>query len=114
MSDIPLKSYAALQKTFAADIGGAANRKVIGEVYHGCREFLKQAKRENLRSMIPTKDYFAFRIGDKLSRAVNAKQFIADESQWKAFDAAVAKNALKRFTPAQITRIVYSAAISFC
>jgi hypothetical protein len=30
VSDVPLKSYATLQKTFAADIGGAANRKQLG------------------------------------------------------------------------------------
>jgi hypothetical protein len=114
MSDLPLKSYAALQKTFAADIGGAANRKAIGDVYRSCIAFLHEAKREELRSLIPDKDYFAFRIGDKLSRAVNAKQFIADERQWKAFDAAVGKNDLSRFTPDQLTRIVYSVAISFC
>src|SRR5205823_5064431 len=111
---VPLKSYAALQKAFAADIGGAANRKAVGEVYRGCIDFLNKAKRESLRSLIPSKDYFAFRIGDKLSRAVNAKQFIADERQWKTFNAAVGKNDLSRFTPDQLTRIIYSVAISFC
>ena len=71
MSDIPLKSYAALQKSFSADIGGAENRKAIGEVYRSALEFLRSAKREKLRSLIPRKEYFAFRFGEKLSRAVN-------------------------------------------
>lgn len=114
MSDVPLKSYAALQKSFAADIGGAENRQAIGRVFHGCLDFLSKAKREPLRSLIPGKDYFAFRVADKLSRAVNAALFAPDERQWRAFDTAAAKHDLNRFTPEQLTQIVYSVAISFC
>jgi hypothetical protein len=114
VSDVALKSYAVLQKAFAADVGGAANRKAIGEVYRHCVDFLGDASREKLRSLIPAKEYFAFRMGDKLSRAVNANQFLADSRQWKSFDTAVGKGDLSRFTPDQITRIIYSVAISFC
>ena len=114
MSDVPLKSYAALQKSFAANIGGAENRKAIGEVYRGSLEFLGKANREPLCSLIPGKAYFAFRIGEKLSRAVNVELFAANERQWRSFDAAVGKNDLSRFTPDQLTRIIYSVAISFC
>lgn len=114
MSDIPLKSYAALQKTFGTDIGGAHNRKGISEVYNGALDFLKRAKRENLRSLIPGKEYFAFRMGDKLSRAVNAAQFVPDRQSWKAFDSALTNGDFAAFTPEDLTTIIYSVAISFC
>jgi hypothetical protein len=114
MSDVPLKSYAALQKSFSADIGGAENRKAIGEVYAGCLQFLSTARREPLRSLIPGKEYFAFRIGEKLSRAVNTAQFAGDARKWTSFDTAAAKRDLSRFTPDELTRIIYSVAISFC
>lgn len=114
MSDIPLKNYSVLQKTFAADIGGPDNRARISEVYKGCLDFLAIAQREPLRSLIPGKSYFAFRIGEKMSRAVNSAQFVANGGKWTAFAKAVAKNDLSRFTPEEITRIIYSVAISFC
>lgn len=114
MSEIPLKSYATLQKTFGANIGGAENRRGIGEVYRGALDFLRTAKREQLRSLISGKEYFAFRVGEKLSRAVNAVQFAPDPSQWKAFDVALTKGKLDAFEPEQLTTIIYSVAISFC
>lgn len=114
MSDIPLKSYAALQKSFRADIGGAENRKAIGEVFRGALEFLRSAKREKLRSLIPAKEYFAFRLGEKLSRAVNEAHFVPNHQRWKAFDAALTKGDLGAFTPEELTTIIYSVAISFC
>src|SRR5947207_5288568 len=114
MSDLPLKSYAGLQKTFAADIGGAANQKQIGEIYLGSLQFLGSATREPLRSRIPGKEYFAFRIGDRLSRAVNMRQFAPRTRDWKAFASALNKRDLSKFTPEKITEIIYSVAISFC
>jgi hypothetical protein len=114
MADIPLKSYAILQKSFGADIGGAQNRKAIGEVYRGALDFLRTAKREKLRSLISGKEYFAFRIGEKLSRAVNETQFVPDHHRWKAFDSALTKGDLAAFAPEELTTIIYSVAISFC
>ena len=114
MSDLPLKSYAGLQKTFAADIGGAANQKQIGEIYIESLDFLGSAEREPLRSRIPGKEYFAFRIGDRLSRAVNVRQFAPRARDWQAFTSALNKRNLSKFTPEKITEIIYSVAISFC
>lgn len=67
-----------------------------------------------MRSLIPGKKYFAFRIGDKLSRAVNANLFAADEKQWRGFDSAATKGDLSGFEPEQLTKVIYSVAISFC
>ncbi len=114
MCDVPLKSYAALQKSFSSDIGGAANRQAIGELYTACLQFLSTAQREPLRSLIAGKEYFAFRVGEKLSRPVNAALFAGDARQWKSFAAALRKNALDAFKPEDLTRIIYSVAISFC
>lgn len=114
MSDIPLKSYAALRKSFSFNIGGAENRKAIGEVYGGCLQFLTTAQREPIRSLITGKEYFAFRIGERLSRAVNVAQFAGEAHQWKSFDAALLKKDLSPFTAEDLTRIIYSVAISFC
>ncbi len=114
MSDVPLKAYAAIQKSFSADIGGADNRKRIGEIYEACLSFLANADREPLHSRIPGKEYFAFRLGDRFSRAVNAKQFVPDDRQWKTFATAAVKRDLSRFTPEKLTNLIYTVAISFC
>ncbi|HSH39552.1 MAG TPA: hypothetical protein VK993_12275 [Chthoniobacterales bacterium] len=114
MSDIPLKAYGILQKSFWADIPGDENRRNIAEVYRGSLEFLSKCGREALRSLIPGKEYFAFRAGSKLSRAVNARQFGSTLRQWQAFDAALTKRELDRFTPDQLTQIIYTLAMSFC
>lgn len=114
MSDVPLRNYVALQKKFWDDIPGDANRKRIGEVYRECCHFLARCKHEPLRSLIPGKEYFAFRFAEKLSRAVNARQVDLNFRHWQAFDTALAKRDLSRFTPDRVTRIIYSVAISFC
>src|SRR5205085_2189479 len=114
MSDVPLKRYAGLQKTFASDIGGAANRKQIGDIYLECLQFLGNAEREELRSRIPGKSYFAFRSGERRSSAVNVRQFAPRARDWKAFTSALDKRDLSKFTPEKITEIIYSVAISFC
>lgn len=114
MSDIPLRAYAVLQKSFSADIAGADNRKRIGEIYEACLRFLANTDREPLHSRIPGKHYFAFRLGDRLSRAVNGKQFVPDERHWKSFATAASKRDLGRFTPEKLTNLIYTIAISFC
>jgi hypothetical protein len=114
MADDPLIAYTALQKTFAADIGGAANRKAIGLVYSACLHFLKKTGREPLVSLIPGKQYFAFTQRNKVSRAVNSELFLGDAKEWAAFDAALQRKKLSGFSPERITQVIYSVAISFC
>jgi hypothetical protein len=111
---MPLTSYAALQKAFTTNIGGVENRARIGEIYRASIEFLARAKREPLNSLIPNKRYFAFRYGKKLSRAVNADQFIAEVSEWTKFDSAASRGSLSKLGPERITKLIYSVAISFC
>ena len=110
---MPLTSYAALKKAFTANIGGAENRQRIGQTYRACCRFLSKKRQQNLKSLIPGKTYFAFQLGKKLSRAVNADLFVADPVEWARFDAALARGSLTQLGPDRITQIVYSVAISF-
>lgn len=100
---MPLTSYAALQKAFTTNTSGAENRARIGEIYRASIKFLAKAKRESLRSPIPNKTYFAFRLGKKLSRAVNSAQFIANADEWTKFDAALRRGSLAKLGPDRIT-----------
>jgi len=111
---MPLTTYVSLQSTFGQDIGGTQNRKLIGEIYSRSLKYLSKSRHEPLRSLIPKKTYFAFRRGNKLSRAVNKSLFVADVSEWKKFDAALTNRSLSKLGPERVTKIIYSVAISFC
>src|SRR5712692_6085558 len=89
---MPLTSYTALQAAFAADIRGAANSAHIGKIYRASLEFLAKAQREPLRSLIPNKEYFAFRVGTKLSRPVNTALFIERTGEWDKLDRLSSAN----------------------
>src|SRR5437867_13455855 len=110
---MPLTSYAALQKAFTADIGGAANRAHIGKVYRASMQFLAGLDREPLRSRIANKKYFAFRSAGTLSRPVNAALFAARSSDWEKLDKALLRRSLSTLNPDAITKIVYSVAMAF-
>jgi len=77
-------------------------------------EFLAKAQREPLRSLIPNKEYFAFRMGTKLSRPVNAALFVKRTGEWDKLDNALQRKSLSKLNPDQVTRIIYSVAMAFC
>jgi hypothetical protein len=114
MSNDPLASYSKLQKGFSKDVLNENNRSLIGECVRAALMDLKNKNTIDLRSLVPQKEYFAFSGEKKFSRAVNKSLFLDDPKEWDDFSAALAKNQFGKFSVERITKIIYSAAISFC
>lgn len=114
MATDPLKSYAILQKGFAKDVRGRANRVYLTECIHAAYSDLVRRDRVELRSLVPNKEYFAFAGPKRLSRAVNKALFGDDAKEWDSLCASLDKDDLTGLSPDTITRSIYSAAISFC
>jgi hypothetical protein len=113
MSNDPLASYSKLQKGFSKDVLNEDNRDLIGECVSAALKDLKNKNKIDLRSLVPQKEYFAFSGKKKFSRAVN-KSLLDDPKEWDDFSAALAKKQFGKFSVERITKIIYSAAISFC
>lgn len=114
MSIDPLINYSKLQKVFSKDVLNENNRELIGECIGAALKDLRDKDKIDLKSLVSQKEYFAFSTKKKNSRAVNKALFIENPQEWDAFSIALAKNQLRDFSPGKITRIIYSAAISFC
>lgn len=114
MSNDPLASYSKLQKRFSKDVLNEDNGGLIGECVRAALKDLKDKKKIDLHSLVPQKEYFAFSGKKKFSRAVNKSLFLNDPKEWDDFSAALAKNQLEKLSVERITKIIYSAAISFC
>jgi hypothetical protein len=109
----PLAAYQKFQDTFSADVGSVANQQGLGEIYTASCRFLEKARTTPLTSMVSGKEYFAFAHGAKVSRAVNKALFLAEPLQWERFCRAIGSRKRPDREPEQITRIVYSVAVSF-
>ena len=109
----PLELYQELQDAFSKDVKSEANQKLIGDVYRASCKFLSKAGSQPLTSLVQNKEYFAFKQGKKLSRAVNKQLFIAEPTEWEAFCDAIASKQAPGMESERITRIIYSVAASF-
>ena len=114
MTSDPLKSYASLQKGFSKDVGGSGNRVHFTECVHAAHRNLLACNRLELKSLVPGKEYFAFVGQKKPSRAVNKALFSDHVEEWDRFCDSLDKGDLTGLSADTITRIIYSAAISFC
>lgn len=87
---------------------------LFGELYSGCLNFLNSLNRQDLISKVDGKTYFAFKNGNKLSRAINADLYKPSFEEWNSLTNAMANNDISAFNPISINKILYSVAISFC
>src|SRR5438045_4937574 len=113
MATDPLSTYEKLQKVFSADVKSEKNQSFIGDIYRSSCKFLARAATQPLKSFVPGKEYFAFRMGKRLSRAVNQELFVSAPTEWEAFRAALAEKRRQAIDPDSATRIIYSVAVSF-
>ncbi len=67
-----------------------------------------------LNSKVEGKEYFAFEKGKKFSRAINRNLFVPDLEPWNELKEAMRKGGLSGFHPQDITKTLYTMAISFC
>lgn len=109
----PLTTYEKLKDAFAADVKGEHNQILLGQVFDASLRFLSKCDEKPLKSLVPEKEYFAFALGKKLSRAVNKGLFVPDPAEWEAFRKASAATPVPDMEPERITRIIYSVAGSF-
>lgn len=109
----PLAAYSRLQATFAKDVKSEANQQLIGEVHRAAVQFLASQQQVELKSLVPGKHYFAFSNGKKLSRAINKSLFTQDLQEWDHFRQVISSKQWDALDPAQLTRMIYSAAASF-
>lgn len=135
----PLDCYAALQAIFYRDIQSQATRRAIEDCFTAGAKFLAQAFRVELRTPsrrrprapkqgesietlaqefpVAGKTYFAFRRGKKISRAVNRALYSPPSlKNWRKLTAALDRRDITSagMTPQEITKLIYTASISFC
>jgi len=109
----PLEAYEDLQDVFSKDVKGEANQNLIGEIYRASCQFLAKADSQALKSLVSGKEYIAFKLGKRLSRAVNKQLFAAEPKEWGVFCKAIASKREPGMESQRITRIIYSVAASF-
>jgi hypothetical protein len=113
MTTSPFDAYEKLQEVFSQDVKSEKNQAIIADVYRASCRFLSRAGVQNLKSLVPGKEYFAFSSAKKLSRAVNQRLFLAEPKEWEAFCRAIASRQKPAMETERITRIIYSVAVSF-
>lgn len=107
-----LDKYAKLR----ANLGHADGTTLLAEIASGCFEYLKKnASREELKSVVVGKTYFAFRQDARMSRAVNSGLFIDDEAAMsELLEKLRANPGLDWLSADECNRFLYTMAISFC
>jgi hypothetical protein len=107
--------YGRLRKAQASDLRAPAVSKLLEEILRECRQAIKRYKRVPLSTPIPGKRYFAFEGSrGKISRAVNTDLFHPRFNDWQRVVRALGLGDFQGLTEQDITRTVYSAAMSFC
>jgi hypothetical protein len=114
MGKDPLAEYTKLKKGFSKNVRGDDNRNLIGECVRSALKELEAEDRVDLKSLVSNKEYFSFFKKKKLSRAVNKSLFLENSKVWDQLCGSLEKNDLSGLSPEKITKIIYSAAISFC
>jgi hypothetical protein len=113
-----LGRYDALKEQTKTALYAPENTRLIDVIYAECLESLARFRREPLNSRVEGKQYFSFNQGKKFSRAINQALYEADFDQWRALRAGMERGDLRgltsELTSEQITRILYTMAISFC
>lgn len=87
---------------------------ILHNIYSECISFLSTKSCEDLTSLVTGKNYIAFSNGNKLSRAINKDIFEPNILRWESFRNAIHSNDINSFNADEITKILYSMAISFC
>ncbi|ETT53065.1 hypothetical protein C162_07419 [Paenibacillus sp. FSL R7-269] len=84
------------------------------ELHQVCRNILSSVNRVPLLSLIPEKRYFVFQNEKKNSRAINLDLFLEDISAVENTIKHLINNELGSTSPEEITKALYTMAISFC
>jgi hypothetical protein len=107
------EKYRVIQRLMG-DIKAPEVGVALSDLFQECLRFLRRVKRVELESKIPGKQYFAFELGKKISRAINKAEYDPDPSEWDRLLKAVQAGDASGFSIQDDTRAVYAAAVSFC
>lgn len=99
-----------------AKLGGADGTELLADIAADCFAYLEaKAVRENLKSVVAGKTYFAFKQDSRMSRAVNAGLFINDQAELSELLEKLRANPGLDWLPSEdCNRFLYTMAVGFC
>ncbi|ALA44663.1 hypothetical protein ABE82_25645 [Paenibacillus peoriae] len=109
-----IRIYKSIGKLSKIDAQNPEITNLFIELHRHCQNILTASTKINLISKIPGKQYFVFHNGTKNSRAVNEDLFINDVQLVENTLEHLINNQLNSTTPDDITKALYTMAISFC
>jgi hypothetical protein len=106
--------YRRIQSTQAAGLRASALPGLFAETFDACLAALSAYPRVPLTTNVPGKTYFAFESPKgKISRAVNDALYIPDPQSWMKLVAALRDGDFTSFGEDDLTRTIYTVAMSF-
>ena len=109
-----LRTYDAFRAEVRRGCYSPSVSDLIGELLTDSAKVLADCDRTEVVSKVGGKDYFAFQRQGRLSRAINQQLFCPDAGRWMQLRELMEGDALCRLGAHEITRTLYSIAISFC
>jgi hypothetical protein len=109
------RQYQELKTIAKRDLQNTEVSSKLSEITRDAFTFIiSKCRKKQLISMVPNKAYFSFNRGTKLSRPINDALFIADERELERHLALFQSGQLATISPDEITRLVYTMAMTFC
>ena len=90
------------------------NTKTLDSIYRQSQKVIGKLSQVQLKSQVTGKEYFAFKKGTKMSRAINKALYEPEYENWELLQKAMQGNNLQDVTRELITKTLYTMAISFC
>lgn len=112
MSERLSEQYDAMNEIGNRELFSLEVPKLIAEIDLTSRELLSRCTTKELRSLIPNKEYFVFKNGDKLSRPINKALF--DLELPKLHSKHYQDNNLATLSKDEVASLFYTLAMSFC
>jgi hypothetical protein len=109
-------AYKKVKTTAQTDVRAAGVAAALSDAADQAHKFLTMmAKEQTLKTSIPGRTYFAYKHGSKLSRAINADQFIKNRTLFlNATTAILSAKGPKSLGADDATKAIYTVAMSFC
>ncbi|MDR1748741.1 MAG: hypothetical protein LBR47_06760 [Spirochaetaceae bacterium] len=109
-----LQLYDKFKHNFKENLGTKGTNLIIEQIYYECTLFLKGIDKEILNTKIPQKAYFAYKMHNNRSRAINEALYYEDEQVVSDFFISLNTLNWDNLTAEKITAACYKIAISFC
>ena len=87
---------------------------LVTDIFNESVAFLASLDREELISKVSGKEYFAYRSGNKTSRAINKALYCDRSERWEMLKGCMFENDLSQMSIADLEIALYSLSMSFC